>query len=67
MPGEQGFLAGPVAFHIPVEVEVILGQVGKDGHVEPAGVHPVEVEPEVAARARSAVERMLEVGRGKER
>jgi quinolinate synthase len=29
--------------------------------------HRVEVEPEVAERARSAVERMLEVGRGKGR
>jgi quinolinate synthase len=26
--------------------------------------HPVEVDPEVAARARTAVERMLAVGRG---
>ena len=27
-----------------MKVQVVLGQVGKGGHVEPAGVHPVQVE-----------------------
>ena len=41
---KKPFFAGPVCTHIPVIVQMILGQIGKDQKIESAVANPVKVD-----------------------